>query len=264
MFNLVRSTGSIIATASMVFAVSAQAAPIDLRTDGASTTINSAVYQAFDSSGSVGTGTFPGFIKIGSNASITQGYNTNGAAALDAGNSPLFTFLLSTMNKVTIGSTQYVQFVLDINEPGNRANQDISLDNVQIFASTNNALGGYSNCLLGATACIYNMDQGANNSVLLTAALNSGSGNGFDMILNIPVATFAGLDAFTNYVYIYSKFGEQTGFGNDGGFEEWAYNRCPTGTICWDRPVNVPLPGSVALLGLGLLALGVLKKRKAS
>jgi PEP-CTERM motif len=260
MSNSIRSIGVV---AALVFAMSANAAPIDLRTDGASTTINTAVYQAFDSSGSVGTGNFPGIVKIGSNNSITQGYNTNGAAALDAGNSPLFTFLLSTMNTVTIGSTQYVQFVLDINEPGNRANQDISLDNVQIFTSTSDTLGGYSDCLLGGATCIYNMDQGANNSVLLTAALNSGSGNGFDMTLNIPVATFAGLDAFTNYVYIYSKFGEQTGFGNNGGFEEWAYNRCPTGTTCWDQPVNVPVPGSVALLGLGLLALGLSKKRKS-
>jgi hypothetical protein len=263
MFNLARSTKSISALALGVFAMASQAAVIDLRTNGASTTINTAVYEAFDSSGSTGTGTFPGFVKIGSNASVTQGYNTNGAAVLDAGNSPLFTFLLSSMNQVTIGSTQYVQFVLDVNEPGSRANQDISLDGVQIFASTSALLGGYTNCSLGGVACLYDMDQGANNAVLLTAALNSGSGNGFDMTLNIPVATFAGLDPFTNYVYIYSKFGEQTGFGNDGGFEEWAYNRCPQGTVCWDQPVSVPVPGSVALLGLGLLGLGLGKKRKA-
>jgi hypothetical protein len=243
-------------------ALTAQAAVIDLTTNGSSTTINGAIYQAFDSSGSIGTGNSPDFVRIQTNRSVSQGYNSNAPADLDATNTFHNTFLLSTMRKVTIGGVEYVQFKLDINEGGNTSNQLLSLDAVQIFTSTSSILSGYSNCSLGGVSCIYDMDAGSNNAVLLTAALNSGSGNGYDMILNLPVSVFGSVNPFTHYVYLYSRFGEQTGYAQDGGFEAWIYNRCDTnGPACWDRPSEVPLPGSLALLGLGMLGLG-LKRRQ--
>jgi hypothetical protein len=235
------------------FSTLVNAGTIDLRADGATTTLNNGIYTAFDSSGSVGTGTFPATVKIGSNQNVVQGFNTDAAPSLDAGNAPNFTFLLADMARITRSGTEYVRFRLDINQSAR--NPDLSLDKVQIFLSNSNTLTGYSNCSLGGVSCVYDMDTGVNSSVLLTSSLNSGSGNGVDMYLDVATSLFGGANALTNYVYLYSQFGDSgTGFTNNGGFEEWSYQRCATTNGCADSG-QVPLPASVWLLGAGILGL---------
>ena len=240
----------------------------DLTAPGDTTTIGGSIFTAVDTNGSVGTGSFPSFYKVQGNGCI-QGYNTDGVRQFDTQAAPLFTFLLNTTDVVTVGTTDYVEFHLDINQDTN--NPGLSLDNVEIFASTSDTLTGWTaDCKLGGVDCLYNMDAGTNRALLMTYVLNKGSGNGYDMQLLLPVSVFAGLDASTNYVYLYSSFGAVGGASTENdGFEEWAYRRCPEGQTCWKTPEPdpnpAPEPGTLALIAIAMVggALGERRRRTA-
>jgi hypothetical protein len=237
---------------------------VDLTTASATTTINDAIYTSADSSGSVGTGVFPAFVKINGNDTCISGYNTDGTLEFDTSNSPLIMFTLDTMDVVSQGGTDYFEFILDINQEKN--DPLLSLDNVQIFYSTSSTLTGWSDCKLDndtvSTAddvqCVYSMDAGTNRSVLLNYTLNNGSGNGFDMSLLVPTSAFAGVvDPSATYVYLYSAFGSVGGaYAENDGPEEWAYRRCPEGEVCFVPPpppdTNVPEPSTLVLLAAAL------------
>jgi len=238
--------------------------PNDLTTADQEATINDAIYRSVDATGTVGTGVFPAFVKLNGNADCISGYNTNGTLEFDTNNSPLIMFTLDTMDVVTINSKEYVEFVLDINQE--KSDPLLSLDNVQLFISTSDQLSKWSDCSLTDTSttpetavpCIYDMDAGTNQTVLLNYALNNGSGNGLDMSLFVPTSVFAGVtDPSKTYVYLYSAFGSYGGsyIENDGP-EEWAYRHCPEGQTCFVPPpppdLNVPEPATLALLGIAL------------
>ena len=111
------------------------------------------------------------------------------------------------------------------------------------------------------------MDAGADNSVKLDYALNSGSGSG-DMLLYVPEANFA--TATGPYVYLYSKFGlpipgdssnVSADEGSDAGFEEWAAGKKgPNGTIVPITPGNpVPEPGALTSIAF---AAALIRRRR--
>jgi hypothetical protein len=95
---------------------------------------------------------------------------------------------------------------------------------------------------------------GAHNEILLNYSNNSGSGNGFDMFLLVPTSVLNGVSS-SNFLYLYSSFGGVGGaYAINSGFEEWALIRA-TGQS------GVPEPVSISLVGGGLLALGLFRKR---
>ena len=144
---------------------------------------------------------------------------------------------------------QHLACLLDINDTGNDGDQYITLENLQIFSSSDAALSFQTIGELAsdsATNLIYNMDTGGDFSVLL-----AGSGSGYsEMGLFIPLASFSGND---DYIILYSEFS-----GSESGFEEWSRGE---GALPEDDPgeppVVIPEPSSgiLAMLGLTLLFL---------
>lgn len=183
---------------------------------------------------------------------------------------------------------QFYEFLLDINEQGD-SDSGLSLDSFKLYVAgqgdiLSNSVTDAANCaadtnpngtfkLCGGAKEVYDMDNipGGDASLLMDYSNFSGSGNGVDLQALVPVSNFAGY-APDSFVYLYSKFGE-TGdkctvaanktsacntpsgtlgakaksltYGSDAGFEEWSIRR---GT-------GVPVPASLLLIGIGLLAL---------
>ncbi len=243
-----------IVSAIFLVAPSAHAAiVVDLTTAGSRGTINGAIFQQF-SPQPTGTGVLNTFLRIQGDTA-EEGYNTDfGISQFVQTTDPTRSLLLSEVPQVTLNGVLYREFLLDINESSN--SPLLSLNDVQLFTGSQPDLATYAN--LGTP--IYKMDAGANNSVKLNYALNSGSGSG-DMVMYVPDGIF---DATKGpYVYLYSRLGQpipgdQSDVSSDAGFEEWsAGKKGPRGTIV---PVTVPEPTMLPLLILG--AAGLIRRRR--
>jgi len=225
---------------------------------------------------------------------------------------------LRTIPIVTINGVQYREFILDINERNNGGDDPdkyLSLDKFKLYLSSDNKLdnfypGNVSDYLPGGPGAqpnpdtfnffanatdaasntnalatkIYDIDSGpvGDSSIALDYALNSGSGNGIDLVARIPETFFSAVtsaDPTKQFLYLYTSFGElgivktenQQGnctgqyttcvaagvlpegdYGQSAGFEEWStkYQRAPE-------------PGSLVLLALGAAMFALSRRRVA-
>jgi hypothetical protein len=200
--------------------------------------INGALFSTTDRS-PTGTGVIDPFVRIQMNGQ-EEGYNTDTANLLYDEKKGIWTHsvLLSDIRTIPIGGINYEEFLLDINEQsGNKSL--LSLDKLMVFQESVGDLSVPVGRLEGLGKLVYNLDQGGDNWIALQYRLNPGSGWG-DMYAYIPTSLFTGTG---DYVYLYSAFGDQTGYESGAGFEQWAT----------DPPESVvPLPGAVLLGMLGL------------
>jgi uncharacterized repeat protein (TIGR01451 family) len=197
------------------------------------TLTNGIVFLTGDVDTSTGTGIFPAFVQIqgdkqdggtsyndDGDSSTEEGFNTLNPPILDTDgsaqhNHPL---LFSAVPTVTIGTTVYREFRLDLNDQGTT----INLDSLKIYSAATGDLTSLTT-LAGATE-LYDMNGGAdgltggaadtNLSVVLTAWA-SGSGHSDYKVL-IKDSYFTGTTA-NDFIYLYSAFSHA-----DAGFEEWS------------------------------------------
>ena len=242
--------------------VKADITPLDLTFDNASGQINDAwFYEA--GIAPTGTGNINSFLVLNGGIrdkktspayKIEEGYNTDGTLEFDTMNNHTRSLLLSEVSLVTLDGKEgtYREFILDINQKQNEGSTYLSLDEIEIYLSTNPDNTGYPS--LGTK--VWELDGTGDTWIKLDSALNEGSGKG-DMYAYIPEYVFAGYNPDTTYLYLYSLFGAQglpgETWGWNDGFEEWAVSK-GEGTV-------VPVPGAVLLGMLGISIAGI-KLRK--
>ena len=256
-------------------ASSAQAITLDLITDTEGF-INGALFTLTDESGS-GSGALPSFVRL-SGGGIVEGYNTTVGGVFDNTNDATHNheITLAEIPLLTIDGTDYREFLLDINEPG-QGNPDrvLSLDEIQIFVSdiANQSTESFSGAIVDLTANppkpLYRLDAGTDSLIKLDASISAGGSGQTNMFAYIPDSLFPGTGS--QFVYLYSHFGGLGGnFANHGGFEEWALRVVENPPCEQLRPEEgcdgdggepIPEPSSLLLIGSGLGLLALRRKR---
>jgi len=221
------------------------AATLDLSAAGVTGAVNGAIFHQIDTQ-PTGTGVIDSFVRLQSNASVEQGFNTTARKLqFDENNSPQFTraLQLGDVPKINIGGVVYREFLLDINESNSGTDSQLSLDEMRFYVGSVGNLTGYDSCThkLAGLSAVYDLDPtGSDNWLKLDAGLNPGSGKG-DLMVYVPDSVFGG--NANSFLYLYSKFG--VNIGNNGGFEEWAHGES---TLTATTSITVTVTGSTCPL----------------
>ncbi|MCG2578641.1 PEP-CTERM sorting domain-containing protein [Dechloromonas sp. XY25] len=239
--------------------------------------LGAAIYENPDNSVIVGSGVVNPFLTVQQNGT-ESGFSTDALT----NNLPLNvkraegngqftrTFSTSDLGTVVRNGITYYQFFLDINEPSGGASSLLSLDLLKIYNAGN---VGSINLGTGTTfttlenlygPALYSL--GSDNVLLNYDVFGKGSGAGIDMDVLINASLFQG----AGRLVFATAFGGSAASGD--GYEEWWYragsvpDTCPPGTT-GDPPFCVPVsqvpePGSLALLGLGLMSFVAVRRRR--
>ena len=224
-----------------------------------------------------GTGNFDPFLALSDGgASPISGYSTDassgsgvGTQQIDASKTRSLTY--GDLRYVTEGGTDYVRFLLDINEPSGGFNSLLVLSDLQIFAPTTSPENSatYSGSIVSMGAPLFDLGD---TRVLMDYSLQSGSGTS-DIEALIPLSLFSGILSTNQRIVFYSEFGNTNGlipskgFPQDaGGFEEWRFDIGNPLVPPPPPPPPVPEPATFAFAGVlvaGLAFAEVRRRRKS-
>jgi hypothetical protein len=267
---------------------SVYASDLDLTTAGATQTATANIGGSFTvqqiSPQSTGTGVIDSFLRVQSNGTSEQGYNTSLGTPMDdkgGGFTRAITLAevpLVDRNGTPAISDDYYQFLLDINQNKSGTDNLLSLNQIQIFTATADQLASANADATATTAATVTLNQaGATERfrmssttapftrILLDYSLNPGSGAG-DMFLYVAKSAF-GAAALTDNVILFTQFGipngdTSFGTGTNDGIEEWAVLK-PTIQQCQTCNLEeTPEPASLMLLGSGLAFAAARFRRK--
>jgi hypothetical protein len=234
--------------------VSSATTTYDLTVDPSSVTIRGAIFETYDLR-AAGSGVLQSFVRISSNNTTEQGYNTSGRPVpFDENTSPTFTHdvQLSDFPIAAIGGVSYYEFILDINQTG--SSPLLSLNSMKIFTSTT---GGQTTTNISSLGTLrYDMDTGSPGGVgdaTVTLNYNNFTGSGqADMVLYVPASSFG---PPTDFLYLYSAFGIPN--ANNDGYEEWSHREPGPPP----PPPTVPLPAGAAMGLASLCGLTFMRRR---
>lgn len=182
-----------------------------------------------------GTGNFDPFVTYGSNTGTETGLNvcddpgcpapqfdTTGVSA-----GRTHELLASAIPVVEHNNSEYREFSLDANDTG--ADDYMSIDDVQIYLSSNRNLGSYPFDAPGEANLIYDLPDGT-DILMRSQTLTPGSGVS-DVTLLVPSDRFGpdcyyGSQTCDQYVFFYVESGhagvvDGHDYNTTGGFEEW-------------------------------------------
>jgi hypothetical protein len=226
-------------------------------------TLNGAVFGVLDIK-AAGSGHVDSFLRIQEDTE-ESGYNSDTS---DSGFPDFNQKTGSFTHSITLGSigthildsTNYLWFVIDLNEPNNQDEPLINLTELKILVGPDpdvfldgdesklvtNPVGGPTWDL------VYDLDSNEDNTAIL-ADMFSGSGT-TDISLSIAASNFAGQGA-GEYLYLWAKFTDSA-----GGFEEFIARTPGSGEGPIPGP-GIPEPSSFLLAVLGSIALFRMKGR---
>ena len=226
---------------------------------GGSCTINGGIFATLELQ-PTGSGVIDSFVRIQDKGN-EQGYNTSHRPVqFDEKKDPIHTrdLLTTEVGTTMIGGVEYATFYLDLNEPASGDKELITLDQLEIFTSSSGSLSGYTGVantasgeIPGATK-VYDLDATGDSYIQLSYNFFGGGSGQSDMVFYLPVDLLS-----LDYVTLFSQFGGSAETAasiqanvhqlSQAGFEEWF-------TIAQEE-VPAPEPGTIALIGIGLLSL---------
>jgi len=256
-----------IGAASLLFGASAALAfpPIDLTTSAATYTSTDGTIWTQLVNSPTGTGVYSPFLRLQAN-NTEEGLNTSGDAHAtydDVAGTWTHAIQLNQLATVTVGSTNYYSFSLDINEANGGGKSYLSLDELRLYTlAGNSSLTSTADVVSAGGVLRYDLDATSDQDVYMDYNLAAGSGHD-DIQVLIPSSYFTGASG-TDYLYFYTKMGATTGmeadFTSDAGFEEW-HGLLGT-TTNPPPPTDLPEPSGIVLIGTGILGILVTRQRR--
>ena len=207
---------SALAIAATLLSNSSQATLVDLTGSNNEGSANGALF-VFTNQQPTGTGIIDPFLRV-QGEPTESGYNTSGGTPFDDKAGPwTHDIQLSDLeaSRISLNGTEYYKLLLDANEPGGNKSL-ISLDRLEFYTSSEGSKTTLDVASLGTLR--FSLDGNGDNSVLLDAQRNHGSGSG-DIYAYIPASNFSGASQ-SDFVYMFVHFGGAD--ASEGGFEEWA------------------------------------------